>query len=353
MQIQLDIINTEGLEKGIATSFVIGGRAQVIGRGSGAGWILPDASRFLSSSHCRISPAGDGFDISVLSANGIVLNGRALGQGKGARLADGDRLEIGPYIMKAAFPPAAVAGGDKTVLLRRGANADEKTVILRPAKPAARAAPLAPPSPEAHARPPVKTQPGRAALSSRALSAAFVHEFAAGARMDPDILAGRTDSEFARELGSVMHKAAEGISALTRSASELRLIVASREEPRSPLPEEAGQGGAGLIAALFSAAGPGFRNAEQTAADMVGDLKAHDTAVFHAMQAALFRLLNDISPMTIEAETGSSPLRPKRRANWKRYTDKWESLSLSRENGMLDVFLEYFRDAYDERMSGN
>jgi type VI secretion system protein ImpI len=353
MQIQLDIINRDGLEKDAATSFIIGGQPQVIGRGSGAGWVLPDASRFLSSSHCRISPMGNGFDICVLSANGIVLNGKALGKGEDARLAHGDRLELGPYILKASFLPAGIDAGDKTVLLRRSADAYDKTVIARAPKGEGRAAPQAPQRAELLPRLPAKAQPSRAAHASRSLTAEFVQAFAAGARMDPDSLAGKTDHEFAREIGGVLQRAAEGISALSRSARELRLLVASREKQRGALTEERGEGGADMLAALFSAAGSGYQNAEQAVADMMGDLQAHDAAVFHAMQAALFRLLNDISPVTIESETGSSALRPKRRANWKRYAEKWERLSHSRENGMLDVFLEYFRDAYDDRMGGH
>jgi type VI secretion system protein ImpI len=202
MQIQLEIINKNGIQQGVATRFTFGDAPALIGRGKKADWELPDAGRILSSAHCRVAPAKDGFVIAVLSANGIVHNGKALGQGAEARLADGDRLEIGPYIMRASHWLDSADGGDKTVLLRRGIvdAADEKTIIQRVKLPAAAA------KPEPVPRPPVRPAPGRAAALP-AMGVEFVREFAAGANIDPELLAGRTNLEFAAELGGAMHKA--------------------------------------------------------------------------------------------------------------------------------------------------
>jgi type VI secretion system protein ImpI len=293
-----------------------------------------------------------------------VLNGGTLGAGKTAPLADGDRLEIGPYVVLASSVCAIADSGGKTVALRRKAEAsDEKTVVLlgrRPAGPSAKPSaaqerPAAAVMAEKQPGVPVRTPASRAAPSSHALGVEFVRAFAEGAKIDPELLAGRTDMEFARELGGAMQRAMQAMAALSGSARELRALVGSHEKQRGPLLEEILPDGAAsglILKALFGAAGPGFRSAEQAVGDMADDLRAHDSALFHAMQSALFRLLNEISPMTIEAAAGSSALRRKRAKNWDHYAAKWESLSFARENGMLDVFLDYFRDAYDDRMGG-
>jgi type VI secretion system protein ImpI len=360
MQIQLEIINKNGFERGISTRFAFGDAPAVIGRGKKADWELPDAGRILSSAHCRIAPSKDGFVIAVLSANGIVHNGKPLGQGAEARLADGDRLEIGPYVMLASHWLASEGGGGKTLAPGRGAAdwAHEKTIIQREKFPAGAAprAPMGADKTEPLTRAPVRPAHNRPAAALPAMGVEFVREFAAGAGIDPELLAGRTNLEFAAELGGAMQKAALGMGALARSARELRTLVASRSKDRSGLTGELareGIGGGEMLTALFAVGGSDFRRAEQSVGDLAENLQAHDAAIFHSMQSALFRLLNEMAPMTIEAGTRSTLLRSKRAQNWDRYVKKWESLSIGRENGMLDVFLEYFREAYDDKMGGH
>ena len=365
MQIQLDIINKNGLDEAIGTRFSVGGAPKVIGRARKADWILPDASRFLSSEHCRVSRTGNGFEIVVLSANGVVHNGKSLGAGKSARLAGGDQLEIGPYIMLVSLSPDSADAAENTVLLeRRTEPANEKTVILRAprsAQPSAKPSVALTDNSEpiwTVADPKVfgKIPASRSAPSPNSLGVDFVRAFAAGAKVDPELLAGRNDLEFSGELGGAMQRAMHGLAALSHSAAELRTLVGSEEMyGKSPLgdtpPDSAG--GGQILTVLFGTEGPGYRRAEQVIGDVADDLRAHDLAMIHAMQAALFRLLNELSPISIEAETGASILRSRRAKNWDRYIAKWENLSIARENGMLDVFLDYFREAYDNRMRGH
>ena len=367
MQIQLEIINRTGLEPGISTRFTVGDAPVIIGRGKKADWELPDAGRFLSSSHCRVSPAKNGFLIAVLSPNGIVHNGKSLAQGAEARLAAGDRIEIGPYVMLASPALSETGSGERTVLLGRRAvdSADEKTVVQlgRVSAMLAAAGRAAKPDIIPYARKP-DTFPRASASSaqSRAPSAArpaigveFVREFADGAGIDPDLLAGRTNLEFALELGGAIRNAVLGLGALGRSANEMRALVGSRSADRIGLAEESlnAADGSRMIASLFAVAGSDYRKSGQAVGDLADSLQAHDAAVFHAMQTALFRLLNELAPMTIETRTRSSVLRSKNAKNWDLYVKAWESLSFGRENGMLDVFLGYFREAYDDKMGGH
>lgn len=75
----------------------IDGASLTLGRGEEADWQVA-ADRILSRIHCRIAFSLGGYDITDLSTNGVVINGaeKPLGQGVTARLASGDRIDLGP-----------------------------------------------------------------------------------------------------------------------------------------------------------------------------------------------------------------------------------------------------------------
>lgn len=86
------------------------GARLTIGRGAECDWELRDDSRELSRTHCAIEPAGGGYTIIDLSANGVYLNDAAepLGRDVSAPLGDRDEIAIGPYRIRAeleAAPP--------------------------------------------------------------------------------------------------------------------------------------------------------------------------------------------------------------------------------------------------------
>src|SRR5262245_63186329 len=67
-----------------------------IGRGDNSTMVLPDPDRYISRTHATISFQAGGF---VITDNGtrnpVVLNDRPMGSGNQARLADGDRIQLG------------------------------------------------------------------------------------------------------------------------------------------------------------------------------------------------------------------------------------------------------------------
>ncbi|MGI9418975.1 MAG: type VI secretion system-associated FHA domain protein TagH [Geminicoccaceae bacterium] len=77
----------------------------VIGRGADSDWTLADPEQRLSRQHCIIERRGDGFSVKDVSRNGVYVNGASspLGQGRERRLADGDQLSIGPYVIRIAL----------------------------------------------------------------------------------------------------------------------------------------------------------------------------------------------------------------------------------------------------------
>jgi type VI secretion system protein ImpI len=78
------------------------------------------------------------------------------------------------------------------------------------------------------------------------------------------------------------------------------------------------------------------------------DIKRHQTAVYAGMQPALARLLEDISPEAIEERTPGGIVGSKKARAWETFVETWDAKTHPHENGMLDVFLAYFAEAYDE-----
>jgi type VI secretion system FHA domain protein len=78
------------------------------------------------------------------------------------------------------------------------------------------------------------------------------------------------------------------------------------------------------------------------------DIKRHQTAVYAAMQPALARLLEDLSPESIEERATGGIMSSKKARAWETFVERWDAKTHPYENGMLDVFLTYFSDAYDE-----
>lgn len=78
------------------------------------------------------------------------------------------------------------------------------------------------------------------------------------------------------------------------------------------------------------------------------DIKRHQTAIYAAMQPALARLLEDISPEAIAAKTSGGLVGSKKSRLWETFVERWDAKTHPHENGMLDVFLAYFAESYDE-----
>ena len=79
-----------------------------------------------------------------------------------------------------------------------------------------------------------------------------------------------------------------------------------------------------------------------------GDATAvHERAWLPAVQLALFRLLNELSPYRTEDEVGGINADARR---WRHHRQRWESLATAGENGLLDAFMAHLADAYREQL---
>src|SRR5262245_65685198 len=86
-----------------------------IGRGETSTMVLPDPDRYISRTHATVSFQAGGFLITdKATRNPVVLNKRSMGPGAQARLSDGDRIELGGYVLEVAITsskPAQVGPG--------------------------------------------------------------------------------------------------------------------------------------------------------------------------------------------------------------------------------------------------
>ncbi|HEX7933441.1 MAG TPA: FHA domain-containing protein, partial [Paraburkholderia sp.] len=98
--------NDEAVAEPIVVEF--GPAGGTIGRASDCNLVLPDPQRAISRVHARVEFRGGDYLLCDLGSNPSVLNQRALGGTREARLADGDRLLVGAYLLEVSIGEAAV-----------------------------------------------------------------------------------------------------------------------------------------------------------------------------------------------------------------------------------------------------
>ena len=454
MTIILTIDSVDSLPDGGPIQFQARNRGFEIGRQQHLDWTLPDPSRYISGIHCEIRFEKGGYWLYDVSRNGTFLNGSAARVKSPYRLAAGDRLSIGHYVVVVELPEDAGAFAAPQALPEFASSPaaapnyshdiwdtgtpapppiDRRELIpprpdamrapdysnqfiafpdIRPAvptppppasdpfampapvvrpPPAAEPLPAAPPPPMprapdpavpvfraeplVRARPfPVESEsfssaapaapvpampaaaqpfpPPRAAVPDMAAQARFIEGLAAGAGVSPETFSGRDPGEVGHEVGAFLKVAVEQMAqllraraaakAMTKSASRT-MIGATDNNPLKFIP-----GSSEVIDVMFARRRPGFLGARESLEAGFADLKRHELATYAAMQKALARLLDDISPESISAKAGSSAFSSRKSRAWDLFEERWEQKSGAGENGMLDLFLAYFAEAYDE-----
>ncbi len=335
-----------------------------IGRGKSADWCLTDPTRFLSTIHCEVLSLENGFFIVDRSTNGLTIEGQKPPANVATPLKSGSLIEMGPYRIRAMIFESSQSvnlADERTLLdLRRTSALESDQTIISPLVGASLAPKLTT----------SKTTNKKVQQSSAEIgvtnkrsatqdqgkgyrAASFVDAFSIGASIGPDLLAGRTDIELAQEMGRTMQKVAHGLFTLTKSVNELREMIGSNQSEDYGISTHSRQNSPqSILQFLLAIDQPGHGRSDEILGDMVADLIANDQAMFGAMQAALFRLLNQLSPISIEAKSQRSFLKSKKSAQWDAYVALWEQLSTQGENGMLDVYLSHFKEVYDNKMDG-
>ncbi|MHA6643558.1 type VI secretion system-associated FHA domain protein TagH [Mesorhizobium sp. A623] len=359
MRISLKIINADGLADGSPIEFSSQEDNFDIGR-ENRDWNLPDKDKFISGRHCEVRCRSGAFWLLDVSRNGTFVNGASQRMSNPHRLAHGDRLRIGRYIVAVSIEDAALHGhaGARQAGTGDDTGGASKLPGDQPFGPNRDSAAL-PPSPSSggsfslavgtsgRQQPPL----GHGSAGQRlAQGDEILRAVAAGAGVAPEIFLSRDAGDVAREIGSVLRivvdelamllKARAAAKTLARS-SDRTMVGSADNNPLKFLP-----GSEEILEVLFTRRRAGYLDAPHSVEDAFRDLKTHELATYAAMQAALSRLIDDLSPDMIERKLPPSSFTSKKGRAWDAFVATWKAKEDPHENGMLDVFLAYFGEAY-------
>jgi type VI secretion system protein ImpI len=364
MFIGLRIDNVDRLPDGTPPVFRAQGRSFEIGR-EGGDWVLPDPDKFISGRHCQIRYENGGYWLHDVSRNGTFVNGSDQRVAGPYRLANGDRLRIGRYIVSVRIgdqPSPAVAN-------HRGQPLPPAGVEYRAERAAAPSAPLffdgggfagQPPAAarqggqqlRIHASAPqARAAAARPATSRQPLEAdQLLQAIAAGAGIPADVLMQRDAREVATEIGSVLRVVVDELAVLLKARAAAKVLARSGDRTmvgsadNNPL--KFVPGSEEILDIMFSRRRTGYLDARHSIEEAFRDLKTHEIATYAAMQSALSRLVEELSPDAIEKRLAASSFASKKGRAWDAFVAIWEAKEQAHENGMLDVFLAYFSEAY-------
>lgn len=359
MLISLKIINADGLPDGGPIEFSSQENNFDIGR-ENRDWTLPDPGKFISGRHCEVRFQNGAFWLLDVSRNGTFVNGASQRMSNPHRLAHGDRLRIGRYIVAVSMEEAAVHGHAGARQAGIGDDTGAQFSSGQPVGQGRDSAAIAP-SPSGggsfslavgtsgRQQPPLGQGQGSAG-QRHALGDEILRAVAAGAGVAPEIFLSRDAGDVAREIGAVLRivvdelamllKARAAAKTLARS-SDRTMVGSADNNPLKFLP-----GSEEILEVLFTRRRAGYLDAPHSVEDAFRDLKTHELATYAAMQAALSRLLEDLSPDMIERKLPPSSFTSKKGRAWDAFVATWKAKEDPHENGMLDVFLAYFGEAY-------
>lgn len=173
-----------------------------------------------------------------------------------------------------------------------------------------------------------------------------------GAGLPPGSLAQGDVTRLGEEIGRCLRIATEEMMALLGARAAAKQFVKSASRTmiggmnNSPLKFK--PNAVEALTTMFVNRPESFLSATVAFQSGFDDVKRHQTAVYAAMQPALARLLEDLSPEAIEGRATAGVMTSKKTRAWETYVERWDAKTHPYENGMLDVFLAYFADAYDD-----
>ena len=209
--------------------------------------------------------------------------------------------------------------------------------------------PPPPPPPMQAAKPPA------AAPVNEDAGRAFVRAFCEGAGLSTDSVARIAPQDFARELGSTLRVVSTEMMAMLQDRATTKrftkggdrtMIGAKNNNPLKFLPD-AKQ----AMEVMFVAPRDGFMKAGESVTAGMADIRLHQMAVFAAIQPALLKLLEDLSPDSIDDGSGGGAVSilsggSNKKKAWDTFVERWDAKAGAHENGMLDVFLAHFAESY-------
>ncbi|MEI9430406.1 type VI secretion system-associated FHA domain protein TagH [Mesorhizobium sp. Cs1299R1N3] len=352
MFISLQISNVDGLPPGVATSYAARDRSFEIGR-ENCDWTLSDPDKIISGRHCEVRYQTGSFWLYDLSRNGTFVNGSSQRINAPHRLTRGDRLLIGRYVITVSIDEERGATGHPQA--RTGSTQRElppstgrplelgSTPFLNPAEQRPdEAAPMSTSSAPA----PSSSVPAKQPADADGI----LRDIARAAGLSPELLASRDPHDVAAEIGAVLRTTVEQLSLLLKARAAAKVLSKSAHrtmigaEDNNPLKFVPGTDD--MLEIMFAKRRAGYLDAKRSVEDAFGDLKTHEIATYAAMQAALSRLLDDLSPEAIAKRIPPASFSSRKSQAWDALVATWRTMEDKHENGMLDVFLAYFAEAY-------
>jgi type VI secretion system protein ImpI len=200
------------------------------------------------------------------------------------------------------------------------------------------------------------------AASSAGLRAesGFLSALARGARVPEHVFAQRDSDEVAEQLGVLIRLMAENMQQLLSARLQAKRLARSTSQTMiealdnnplkfSPTADDA-------LRIMFGPPTRSYLDARRAFQQSFDDLKTHQIKTYAAMQQALRRLVADLDPQAIDRDTepdrGLAAMVGSRKARlWDAYLARWQAQARRHEGGLVDVFMDYFAEAYDS--SGN
>ncbi|GLS86108.1 type VI secretion protein [Cypionkella aquatica] len=407
MKLTLRIENLDSLPDGGPLEFSSVARGFEVGRDSAMDWTLPDTNRHISSRHFEISFRDGQFWLNDISTNGTFIYGASMRVSSPFALTHNERLQVGQYIIRvlvvdpaapdAAFsapiaaasdpwslapspspmpqfsntplppptrPSQALAGqfGDSFVENPRPLGFSPTTPpldepIAAPASPLPQAITTPPPvsvptPPPPAASEPFPLKPVPVPQEAPADALPLLDAICKGAGLPAGSLSKVDVAQLGEDIGKSMRIATEQLMALLGARAAAKQFVKSSSRTmigginNSPLKFKPNATEA--LTTMFTQKTESYLGAVAAFTQGFDDVKRHQTAVYAAMQPALARLLEDLSPESIEERSTGGIMSSKKARAWELFVERWDAKTHPYENGMLDVFLAYFADAYDE-----
>ncbi|KRA53074.1 type VI secretion system-associated FHA domain protein TagH [Devosia sp. Root635] len=197
-----------------------------------------------------------------------------------------------------------------------------------------------------HAAPAITPPPARGGGSPEQVLALICQ--AAG--LKPDAMAGRDPQEVAREIGLVLRTSTEQLATLLHGRADAKRIARSANRTMIGAADNNAlkftADATEALEIMFQRHRAGYLDAPASFKEAFADIQQHEKATFAAMQRALSRLTEDLTPDSIEEKVGGGFGSAKAKA-WEIYVQRWNSKTEHLENGILDVFFGYFSEFYD------
>ena len=408
MKLTLRIENLDSLPDGGPLEFSAVARGFEVGRDSAMDWTLPDPNRHISSRHFEVTFRDGKFWLNDISTNGTFIFGASMRVSSPLALSHNERLQVGQYIIRVlvvdpavGFAPAPVAPvsdpwslapspspmpqfsttplppptrpsqalsgqfGDSFVENPRPAafvptTPPQDVQIAPPVSPLPQAVTTPPPvvsappppAPPASEPFPLKPAPFATPAPAPAEALPLLDAICKGAGLPAGSLSNVDVTQLGEDIGKSLRIATEQMMALLGARAAAKQFVKSSSRTmigginNSPLKFKPNATEA--LTTMFAQKTESYLGAVAAFSQGFDDVKRHQTAVYAAMQPALARLLEDLSPESIEERSTGGIMSSKKKRAWELFVERWDAKTHPYENGMMDVFLAYFSDAYDE-----